>query len=201
MIKLGLRRDATDGFNAQLYGTNVHEDVRRFIQNQRPLAASENSLGASLAAAASKAASEFMNNKHIEFVRKVTNELSVSENKGERVITALMTGYEMQMAGETMTKYVMALPAARHAFIRGDISGYDGMYFDAQPGVVGFGHKPFMRATNEVIGGDGVVMTYVFNDNERALTLGEQADIKATWRVLTALLEDGEIDPTSPYRD
>lgn len=201
MIKLGLRGDATDGFNAQLYGTNVHADVQSFIRNQRPLTAAPDSLGASLAAAASKAASEFMNNKHIEFVRRVTNELGTSDVKGSRVIAKLVTGYDLQMAGETMTEYVMAHPATRHAFIRGDICGYDGMYVDKQPGVVGFGHKPFMRATNEVVQDDGVIMTYHFKDDERELTLGEKVDIKATWRVLNALLEDGEIDPTSPYRD
>lgn len=118
-------------------------------------------------------------------------------------VTVLDTLLEMQQANIGMQRWIMANPYVRKLHHDGLISGYDGIYEDLQPGIIGEEHFDYRMATNGIImeRPDGQMESWEFfhDHDEEPLTFLDQVDILCTWDNMKAVLDLGVDDPTSAY--
>jgi len=201
-FNFGFQEDATGAMNAMLYGNRTHNNVTRFIQQQRQTVLPT---GISQAASvflgrAQEAATQFMSEKQIDFVRKVVKLDGGDVTVGDSTIQPLWNIVSMQRAGRTMVNYVMANQEVRKLYHRGRAEGYGELYLDKQPGIIGDGHYDYMKSTDGMVdeNGESVVHYFDIADGDRELTLGEKVDIADTWACLQELLDMAQQDPTSP---
>lgn len=120
-------------------------------------------------------------------------------------IKELCTIAEMQWAGQTMQRYVMASPFIREKYQKQTIEGYEGSYTDFFEGDIGEDHYDYRRVMNGVMvetKPDTYYATTYYDDlypNDRELEIEEQSDILNSWEnIKAAILEDKE-DPTSKW--
>lgn len=126
-------------------------------------------------------------------------------------IRPLRTVDELQLAAPTMMRYVMAEPFARRMYHQQQLAGYDELYVDDAPGMVGEDHREYRHVM------DGIIQTDTVPDaeghygwhadqylddylpDEHELDFTEQLDILETWAHLRSSIAQRLRDPTSLY--
>jgi len=124
-------------------------------------------------------------------------------------IRPLLTVSDLQVAAPTMQRIVMAQPTIRRMYHRQQLAGYDGLYVDNQPGVVGDEHYDYQRVMNGIIvdtvdedGEPAIEWTEYLDhvqDGDRKLTFIEQLDSLNTWGAALAAVKARLKDPTSRF--
>jgi hypothetical protein len=118
-------------------------------------------------------------------------------------IPVVHTLEDLQQANPYMQTFIMALPELREYYAQGRVSGYEGVYVDTQPGVIGWKHEAFQIATDGLLleehdSGELAINEYHnLLEEQPKLDIFQQADIQHAWDVMRAHLAYGEDDPTS----
>lgn len=173
-----------DGMSAQ-FNNRVHQDFMPMFQN--------------LAGTVFEAVNV---SKGLETLKALGYKLGGMLNPHQ--VSLLESILEMQQANEGMRRWIMACPEIRTLYHGSMISGYDGLYEDLNPGVVGEEHYDYRRATSGIVmeRPDGKVESWQFFDDcpiEDDLVFSDQVDIICTWNNMKAVLDLGIDDPTSAH--
>lgn len=124
-------------------------------------------------------------------------------------IRPLRTVADLQMASPLMQRVVMAEPTIRQMYHRQQLAGYDGLYVDNQPGVVGHDHYDYQRVMHGILtestdeeGNEAFEFTEYLEhtqDGDRKLTFIDQLDCLRSWGSALAAIKARGKDPTSQY--
>jgi hypothetical protein len=208
----GFKGDATDAFNAKLYGA-VHPNVRKFVANQFqvPLEMLDDHQRAFY----TKAQAAYLSNvseEAEEFNRRIINTHRVDDVFGDKHIAVLGSLYEFRRAGPTMAHWTMVNPVLREEWLHNRIDGYstliDAQTIPAADMVSGEAHRDYRRVMTGVVTTQGnpaveeselswgwIEYSEPERDGESPLSAGQVFDILQTWANAEALLDEG-IDPT-----
>lgn len=108
----------------------------------------------------------------------------------------------IQEAPVVMQRWIMAAPRLRSSYNRDGCSGYDGKYIDNRPGGVAETHYDYRRVMNGIVEDKSYTNYHeVLLDRDDILNIMEKAAIKATWDVINGIVEETNMDPTSPYNE
>lgn len=113
---------------------------------------------------------------------------------------------QLQHAGLTMQRWLMAEPTTRELYHRQGCDGYSGSYIDMHPGMVGEMHYDYRRVMDGVVQSDEKgwhATTYMDEllEGDVELLPEQQADILRSWELLRKKIEEKGEDPTSRYND
>lgn len=123
----------------------------------------------------------------------------------EDIIHELRTIGQIQHAGITMQRYIMANPMVRDLYHNQLCDGYSETYVDSSPGVIGEKHYDYRRVMNGIVveceerGWYSETWLDDVHDNDRELELVEQIDILNTWERVEYHLKRKAEDPTSKW--
>lgn len=112
-----------------------------------------------------------------------------------------------QNAKPTMRRYIMAMPRVRQLWYQDRLDGYSGLYEDDCPGAIGRDHDTYREVMNgsyvEGEEGEDTFVTYlgvVDDHGDSNLTHLQREAVRRTWNEISAMLDRGGQDPTSPLR-
>lgn len=121
------------------------------------------------------------------------------------VVRPLYQLADIQNASLTMQRWIMANPTVREYYHTQRCDGFSESYVDMEPGARGAMQYDYRRVMNGLVVDDPQTdwkATIYFDDlhqGDRELTLPEKLDIKSTWQMVEALIQQGGDDPTSPF--
>lgn len=120
------------------------------------------------------------------------------------VVTILSNLSELRQAQPVMQTYIMANKVWRKRFHRNLCQGYDG-YEDDQPGVIGWGHRPYERVMDGVVeftddGYEYCSSSEVWaNEHREKITQSERRMVLATWRIAEQIAKETDEDITDKH--
>lgn len=120
-------------------------------------------------------------------------------------IIHLETIGQFQNPPPVMVDWLMGNPAVRKLYHEQRIAGYDEYYVDHDPGCIGESHYHYRRVKNGIFeeNSKGEMIAIEWLEDLRKVTddlsLSEQLIIANVWDQMTAILEEGMVDPTSRF--
>jgi len=105
-----------------------------------------------------------------------------------------------------MQQYIMAQPDINQLYQDNMCSGYDGVYYDMEPGITGTDRYDYRRVMDGVVqydddhNGEAYIMHYSQDDGQEELDIMDRSAILDTWANVKNALIKG-IDPTDPNMD
>ncbi len=118
-------------------------------------------------------------------------------------IHRIRTMEEMQTANPVNQRYLMAHIPVREMYLANSIEGYGDSYTNLHGTGLGNDHYDFRRVMNGIITPvveRSEVTQYheILKEGDKELSLHEKVDIINNWNLLNNLLDEDELDPTSP---
>lgn len=147
----------------------------------------------------------FYDSKAMQYARAATRAVkSIWGNDDIRVLADLEM---VQSAKKRQQKFIMAEPAVRKLFHKGQCEGYADSYVDDAPGVIGESHYMYRRLRHGVVeecgenGEDFKSTTYdeILDDPDDFMDTEEQVNHELTMDVVLIALAKRGADPTSRY--
>lgn len=120
------------------------------------------------------------------------------------IVRPLKTLDELQQCKSVMRRYMMANQKLRRLYHKQQISGYDDLYVDEEPGLVGDDHYDYRRVMNGVVRFDDpdcdwTATTYFdeLHEGDVELDLFQKVDIIESWEEAERYVDAFLNDPTS----
>lgn len=194
-----------DVFNALVYGGPLHQSTATFLQQSASNFMSSLSTSAQAFFQAYSPAHIFKRydeNEALRLARAAFRKVNNLWNAD--IIEPIHDIGKFQNAGSIMQRWIMANPMARQLFHNQQCFGYDGTYFDLEPGLRGMDHYDYRRVVNGVFMDqpNGEFAANIFfeelRDGDASLRHLEQMDILETWGALESYMRKRSDDPTDP---
>ena len=122
------------------------------------------------------------------------------------VIKELKTISDMQVAKQTMQRFIMANETVRDMWQNRKCEGFADTYIDFEPKAIGENHYDFRRVMDGVVRenketGEFFVRTYFeeLREDDVPLSTGDKIDILNTWNNVEYMMAMAAKDPTSPW--
>lgn len=188
-------------FSAMAYA-QLHPNTINYLQNQ--LNNTFTNLSANAMQMFNHVGSVFKSFNYDDFIRTSRAAVRAIGNMWQHEgIAPLNNIGALQHASLEMQRWLMAEPMVRQMYHEQRCDGYHKTYVDNSPGVIGFMHYDYRRATNHLFMPVGETMqanSYMetLREGDRELHVTEQADISIAWGAMRKALFDNKDDPTSP---
>lgn len=193
-----------DEFDALAFG-RPHPNTIQFLNNHAQQFTQNLTQAGQAFASTLTGLFDFVNYDRLaELARNVTRKVHGVWERDD--IYSLVSLEQLQQANVFHQRWIMACPEVRELYHQQQCNGYHGTYIDVQPGVVGFQHYDYRRATDSLVlmEDDGWQATTYYEDlhvGDRHLLLSEQSDIQEMWAAARYHIRQGKSDPTSPTDD
>lgn len=108
-----------------------------------------------------------------------------------------------QTANPINQRWIMAHTPIRELYLANSLEGYGDSYNNVHGNTIGEDNYDYRRVMSgvmtPVVESDSIKTFYEpLKENDEALTLHQKVDIINNWNLLNNLLDEGELDPTSP---
>jgi hypothetical protein len=193
----------TEAFNALAYGEQNPDNLAYFRERLDGLACTFSDAGQAFANRARELHDQYYNSNVAHIARAA---LRASQNlfMPNSVMMYQNIG-QLQQAGTTMQRWIMANPIVRQAYHAQQCDGYSNSYVDMHPGKIGEDHYDYRRVMDGVVQEsdehDWVAKFYMDDTLEGDVDLShnQKVDILSTWDIANLMMAKAGEDPTSPW--